>query len=116
MSIMIRLFEYFNIISACSTHTSRYKYSCTALSQARQAYREYIRTVADLFLRDANLTMDDTTKRQTIDQFVEDAFGQETKLARVRDSKLARVRESKLAPVRESKLVRVRESKLPRVR
>jgi len=49
----------------------------------REAYKDYMRQVATLLLRDANITIDATETRTRIEQFVSDAYGQEEQLAMV---------------------------------
>ena len=43
-----------------------------------------MRTMAGLLLRDANVTLNSSEKDRRIEQFVNDAYGQEEKLAKVR--------------------------------
>ena len=54
------------------------------LPQYREAYKDYMRRVGDLLLLDANLTVDASTRRQRLEQFVNDAYGQEEHLSQVR--------------------------------
>ena len=51
--------------------------------QVREAYKDYMRQVATLLLRDANVTLDPTQTRSRIEQFVSDAYGQEEHIAQV---------------------------------
>ena len=48
----------------------------------RASYRNFMRNVAKLLVRDANRTMDEATSHR-IDVFVDDVFKFETKLANV---------------------------------
>jgi hypothetical protein len=48
----------------------------------RDAYKAYMRTVAQLLVRDANMTLNDATK-QRIETFVKDVFEFEKGLANV---------------------------------
>ena len=43
-----------------------------------------MRTLGELVLRDANVTLNTSEKNLRIEQFVTDAYGQEAKLAKVR--------------------------------
>jgi stalled ribosome rescue protein Dom34 len=51
--------------------------------QVREAYKDYMRQVATLLLRDANITIDSTETRRRIEQFVSDVYGQEEQIALV---------------------------------
>jgi hypothetical protein len=43
-----------------------------------------MRTIAGYLLRDANITITPSESRQRVDQFVDDVYGQEDRLAKVR--------------------------------
>lgn len=47
----------------------------------QEAYKDMMREMGDLLLTDANITMDPTDREQRLEQFVQDAFGVEYKLA-----------------------------------
>lgn len=52
-------------------------------SATQDAYKDYMRTMAGLLLRDANVTLNTSEKDRRIEQFVNDAYGQEEKLAKI---------------------------------
>ena len=51
------------------------------------AYKDYMKSVAALLIRDANLTLSVTERQSRIEQFVNDAYGHEYRLAKVSRNK-----------------------------
>ena len=51
--------------------------------QMQDAYRDYMRRVGALLLRDANMTLDASEERSRLEQFVDDAYTMEANISHV---------------------------------